>query len=282
MSDSNLAILADQAGSPVCATPNTTLSSPQSSALTSGSDYGTPPKAQTPKIDALGNQYAVPMVGAVPVPVQVNQATTTPQSLYGSVSLAWDDANKRFVPFQVDPTGAGVVRNALASTCVFAPTTQISTGGTAGKSMLSVFNNTSSLYFRCSALFLMCPPQAAVSGGLLQTSTTYTTIGMQIARFTTLHAGGTVIAPAYHDMRTPTDAGITARTGATIANQQGSALRVMDAAYSSTYPYLTRSDAGMQLPTFGPGEGMNLAVLSALGGNGISFYVTAIIAQNTA
>lgn len=245
-----------QAQAPITARPAQAISSPQGGAIILGSDYAATASAQVPKVDAAGNLF--------------------------TVAQGWSQTNNAPTPFLLDPTGATVVRNALATTCTFAPTAQVNTGASAGKSMLSIYNGSSSLYFRVSALFMMCPPQAAVSGGLLGTSTTYTTVGMAVYRTTGAHTAGTVVAPGNHDTRTPTDASIVCRTGATVANQQAAALRVMDAAYSSTYPYLTRSDAGMQLATFGPGEGMNIAVLSAVGGSGVNFYVTAIIAQNTA
>lgn len=279
------AYLVDGAGRPLAATPGAALASgatSQAAALTAGSDYAATPNAQIPKVDAAGNQYAVPMVGTTAVPLQVNSTVANPAAVYGSVSLAWDPTNSRFTPFQVDATGAGVTRNMIAATTTFAPATQINTGAGSGKNMLSIYNGTSSMYFRVSALFCMCPPQAAVTGGLLGTQTSYTTVGMAVYRTTGAHTGGTVVAPGYHDSRAPTDAGIVCRTGATVAGQQSAALRVMDAAANATYPYLTRSDPGMALATFAPGEGVTLQMVSAVGTGGVNFYITAIIAQNTA
>lgn len=59
---SNAAILVDGQGRPVTSQPTTALATgtlAQTSVLVSGSDYAATPNAQTPKVDASGNQYVL-------------------------------------------------------------------------------------------------------------------------------------------------------------------------------------------------------------------------------
>lgn len=228
--------------------------------------------------DQNGN-YLAGTAGQVPATVNAaGQATST----YAMQVTGGLGPTGLVTPFSVDATGAAVIRNSLAVTVSYAPTAAVNTTANAGKSMLSVYNGTSNMYLRLLSLYMMCPPQQAVSGGLLQTSTSYTTVGCQIARFTGAHTGGTVIAGSLHDTRDSLDTGFTCRTGATIPTTSATALRVFDASYSSIVGYGKREDAGLKVYTAGPGEGFTATILSAVGGSGVNFYVTAVIAVNTA
>jgi hypothetical protein len=280
---SNAAILVDGQGRSVTAQPAAALAtgtSAQSSVLSAGSDYANPANAQVPRIDALGNGYSTPMLGSVPVPVQVNTVTPNPAAYSGNVSLAWDNTNSRFTPFQVDATGAGITRNMLAPTIAYSPTVQVGTGTTAGKNMMSVFNASTTLYQRVLGFYAMCPPQAAVSGGLLQTNTSYTTVGFGVFKITG-HSGGTLVAGALHDTRDTYDTAFTCRTASTVTGISTACLYAFDAAYSSVRGYGQREDVGSKIWTMAPGEGITFQSLTALSSS-VNFYLRVVCSQNTA
>jgi hypothetical protein len=282
---SNAAILVDGQGRPVTSQPATALASgntSQSAVVMSGSDYATTPNAQIPRVDASGFQYAVALSATgVPMPVAVNAAGSATGS-FGTISLGWDASTSSWRPYAIDATGAAITRNALAITSTFAPTAQVNTGSSSGKSMFSIYNGSTSMVLRLLSAYLMCPPQQAVSGGLLSTTTSYTTVGMSIQRFSGAHTGGTLVAGVSHDSRDTLDTGVTCRTGATISGLSAASLRVFDAAYSSIVGYGHREDVGVKVWTMQPGEGLSCQVLSAVGGSGINFYITAVVAQNVA
>ena len=282
MSMSPGSILFDANGNPIAATPASALASTQSALVTVGSDYATTAAARIPKIDSLGQNYSVPVApGGTVLPLGVNTAVGSGTS-YGQVSLAWDATNNYWRPFQVDATGAGVVRNALAATIAFSPTAQVNTTANAGKNMLSVYNGSTTLVQRVLGFYMMCPPQAAVSGGLLGTSTTYTTVGMATYRFTTAHTGGTLLTGVLHDTRDSYDSNFTCRVGATVSGTLSQSLYTFDAANSALAAYGHREDSGVKVWTLQPGEGLTFQCISAVGGSGVNFYVRVVCAQNVA
>ncbi|RYF12807.1 MAG: hypothetical protein EOO40_00305 [Deltaproteobacteria bacterium] len=256
-------LLYDWAGKPISASaapitsrPAQSLASPQGGALVLGSDYAAAAAAQVPKVDTGGNLFTVAQ--------GVSQSTGLP------------------VPFAVDATGATVIRNALAATIAYSPTTAVSTTANAGKHMLSVYNASTTMYQRVLGFYAMCPPQAAVSGGLLGTNSTYTTVGMATYRFTTAHTGGTLLTGVQHDTRDTYDSGFTCRVGATITGTLSQSLYTFDAANSALASYGHREDAGVKVWTMAPGEGITFQCISAVGGSGVNFYLRIVCAQNTA
>lgn len=229
-------------------------------------------------VDQNGN-YGAQTVGQVPATTNSAGATT---STYAGVIASGLSSTGIVIPLTLDAQGGLMTRNILAPTQTYAPTAAVNTTANAGKSMLSVYNaSTATLYQRVLGFWAMCPAQAGVSNGLLSSST-YTTVGFGVYKFTTAHTGGTVIAGAQHDDRDNYDtSNFTCRTGATIAGQSSAALCVFDAAASSTYGYGQRQDIGAKLWVMAPGQGITINCLSAVGSGGVNFYLRLVTQQNS-
>lgn len=279
----NASVICDAQGNMVAGYAGTNLAATQPALATAGSDYGTPAKAQVPKVDAQGSQYAVPAsASGIPMPLNVGAYTATPANAVGQISLAWAPSPTvpgagTWVPFQVDPTGAGVVRQALAAT--FEVNGSVGTGTAANRSMVSLVN-TGNMVHRIMGLYAMCPPQQVTSGGLLATSTTYTQVLMGVYRITG-HTGGAVANITSHDPADTIDPGLTARFGATVQGETPAALMVWDAAYNGTFNAAVRQDQNVKLIAIPPGTGIHVKLPVAPGGN-VTFVMRLVTSQNVA
>lgn len=280
---SNAAILFDQYGNPLVGYGNAAMPTQQPAILTAGSDYTATPKAQLPRVDGAGQQYAVPVAtNGTPLPVQIGASAANPYNMYGQVSLAWSPTTQSFVPFQVDATGAGVVRQSLAAT--FATNAQAVTGTTAGRSIIS-FYNAGPMVQRILALYAFCPPQLITSGsgGLLgsSTSTSYTQILFSAYR-TTGHSGGTVATPVAHDPVDTLDTGFSVRVnGAAVTGESATSIMAWDAAYDGTFNVAQRQDQNIKVLTIPPNSGLHVKCLTALSSS-VTFLLRIVSAQNTA
>lgn len=225
-------------------------------------------------VDSNGN-YLASTVGAAPPTTNALGNTTSKvaavlQGCIGPTGLV--------VAQSCDASGASVTRSPLDVTMAFSPATQVNTGTTAGKSMLSLYN-AGTYYQRVLGFEAMCPPQAGVTGGLLTTTSSYTTIGVGVYKMTSAHSGGTLIAGAIHDTRDTYDSNFTCRTGATISNQAANPLYVFDAANSAINAYGRREDATAKLWTMAPNEGITFNCLSTIASPGVNFYLRVVTTQ---
>ncbi len=229
-------------------------------------------------LDQNGN-YGAQTVGQPPATVNASGAAT---STYAGAIAAGVSSTGIVMPLTLDAQGGLNTRNILAPTQTYAPSTQINTTANAGKSMISVYNaSAATMYQRILGFWAMCPAQAGVSNGLLSSST-YTTVGFGVYKFSTAHTGGTALAGASHDDRDTYDnTNFTCRTGATIGGQSAAALCVFDAAYSSTYGYGQRQDISAKLWVIAPGQGITINCLSAVGSSGVNFYLRLVTQQNS-
>lgn len=287
MTSGNGVILFDASGNPVALSPAAAVPVSQPGLMHAGSDYAASPKAQLFKVDGSGQQYQVSVApNGQSMPVQVNASTPANAAAYGQISLAWCPSLNNnaggWTPFQVDATGAGVVRQALAPT--FSASATATTGTSAGKSIISFFN-AGPMTQRLMALFTMCPPQLVTSGssGLLggSTSTNYTQIGFATYR-TTGHSGGTLAVPVAHDPADTLDTGLTVRVnGATVTGEGANSLGTWDAAYDAEYNPVARIDQNIKALTMPPGTGIHVKCISALSSS-VLFYLRCITAQNVA
>lgn len=223
-----------------------------------GAPVGSPP----PLVDAAGNKVAA--------------ATSVP--------ISGLNANGNLQMFALDATGALTVRNALAPTWTFCSNAAVSTTTTAGRSMLSIYNASTTNYQRVVSLFANCPPQLGQSGTLLgSSSTSYQTIFFGAYRITG-HTGGTLLTGVAHDALDDAalDVGVcTVRYGATVSGEGAASLYQWDAAYNGRQPVGTRADIGARVWTLPPTSGLHFKCLTTLS-TAVGFLMTATLAQNIA
>jgi hypothetical protein len=230
-------------------------------------------------VDAAGNFIAC-TIGQVPPTTNAVGASTTTQAAILQAGL---DPNGKVQPINIDASGGLVTRPMNVPTIAYSPASAVSTGASSGKSMMSVYNASTTMYQRILGFEAMCPPQAGVSGGLFSTSSTYTTVAMTACRFTGAHTAGTVITGVVHDSRDAStyDANLTCRVGATIPATQTAPLYTFDAANSATAAYGRREDVFAKVWTIGPGEGLSINCITAVGNSGINFYLRMVLMQNS-
>lgn len=230
-------------------------------------------------VDQQGNFIACTL-GQLPPTTNAVGATTTTQAALLQAGL---DPTGKVQPVNLDASGGLITRPMIVPTIAFSPVSPVNTGSSAGKSMLSVYNASSNMYQRILGFEAMCPPQAGISGGLLSTNSTYTTVAMTACRFTTPHTGGSSVVGVCHDSRDTGnyDTNLTCRVGATISGSQTAPLYTFDAANSATAAYGRREDVFAKVWTIGPAEGLTFNCVSAVGGSGINFYLRIVLMQNT-
>lgn len=235
-------------------------------------------------VDASGN----PLAGTFGAPLPTtNIAGTSTGSSSGLCMGGLSSTTQRLTPLMLDATGSLIVRQALTTTMACFPTTQVGTGSTAGKSMMSFWNGSSSVVMRFLAFTATCPPQVNTSGtllGLTGSTTSYTQVMMGVYRITG-HSGGTLGTLISHDPADDSmvDPLVTARVGATVTGEMGAPICVWDAAYNSRLAIGGRPDQNLKVWTMPPGSGLHIKCLTTLGGtNSVNFYLGAIMAQNIA
>jgi hypothetical protein len=226
-------------------------------------------------VDANGNLLAS-TVGQAPPTTHVVGAATSQVAAALVSGLA---PSGKLAALATDAGGNLLTRSAASVTASVSTPAAVS-ANTAGKSMLSVFNGSTTNTVRIHAVWALCPPQMNTSGGLLGigSGTTYTSIFFS-ARRISAHTGGTLLTPVAHDPGDDAllDTAVSVRTGATVTTSTAAATLVWDAAYNGSAPIGQPVDAAMKAWTLPPGTGMTITSIAAVNAN---FLMAAALTQS--
>lgn len=276
MPDQPLTLLYDATGAPVSTSfapitgrPAQTLASPQGGAVVLGSDYGTTAKAQTPKVDALGNLYSVTTTAAGgPLSLQVGTPVSALNTVYGPVVLGMQSLTP--TPLAIDPLGNLLVRQATLPTfAAVASAVSLSTG----KSLLALVNGSTA----GNVLRLIAVYSQNTSTTTSALTNTYNEVAFEMRPITGVSATGTGVAAVSHDSADILDANVKLYTGATVTGDTTGAIRRwISSDYGATAggsqqetlggdqqgrePWVHRLDEAAKHITIRPGAGIHLKV----------------------
>ena len=227
------------AAAPVTNRPATALKGPQGGILTLGSDYGsTTPSAQTPKVDAAGSQYVVPITqGGTPVQVQNMATASAATAVYGQVAMAL--YNTQYQALVADATMALIVRHGTHATfSAIAAGVGLSTG----KSLLALVNaSTGVMVLRLEAVY--AENVSSTTGGLLS-GQAFNEVAFELRPITTATTtSATQLTIVPHDSGDTLATGITAWTGASVQGDSVGAIRRFTASNYGITPGSATSEA---------------------------------------
>lgn len=231
-------------------------------------------------VDASGN----PLAGTFGKPLPTANIAGASTGTSAGVAVGGLNPQSLLTPVGIDAYGALTIRPGVCPTHSSNSASPVPTGTAAGKSMLSMFNASTTTWQRVAAIIALCPPQINTSGGLLGigSGTSYTSIYFGIYRITG-HSGGTSLTPVMADPADDSilDPGFTVRVGATVTGLASAPSYTWDAAYNGLIPVGPRPDLCMKVWTMPPGYGLVVRNLNAVS-TSIGFMMNVTCAQNIA
>lgn len=278
MSDGPVTLLYDASGAPISSAfapltsrPAQALASPQGGMVVLGSDYGSSAKAQTPKVDASGNLYAVmTTAGGAPLSLQVGASVSALNTIYGPVLLGMQGLTPQ--PLTLDTLGNLVVRQATQATF---SAVAYGVGVSTNKSVLALVNNsTTGTIVRLVAVYAQ---NTSTTTNTLIAS--YNEVAFELRPITGVSSTGTAITAVSHDSADTLDANVKLYTGATVtgdntgpirrwvssdfgATAGGSQQETLGADQQGREPWVTRMDPAAKHITVRPSTGIHVKVAS--------------------